>query len=157
MPFLIVTTSGVERRAMLTPMGLRWSTDVNALRQEQLAGFFADWPRRPSQSQHLQALCDAQAAVVVVADGEPGAPVVGFVTVVGDGVLVAFIPWLEVLPAWQGRGLGTELLRRAIDAVPAAYSVDLVCDEDVAPFYERQGWTRLTGMGLRRAAALPAT
>lgn len=136
-------------------MGLRWSSDVTDLREEHLEGFFVGWPRRPSQSQHLRALRGAQEAVVVVDDDEPGAPVVGFVTVVGDGVLVAFIPWLEVLPAWQGRGLGKELLRRAIEAVPAAYSVDLVCDEDIAPFYESQGWTRLTGMGMRRTAALP--
>lgn len=110
------------------------------LREGQLEGFFVGWPRRPSPAQHLAALRGAQHAVVVFADDGVEAPVVGFVTVVGDGALVAFIPWLEVLPAWQGAGLGKELLRRAVAATRRAYSIDLVCDEGVAPFYESQGW-----------------
>lgn len=135
-------------------MSLHWTEDMSTLHEDQLAGFFVGWPTRPSPAQHLRSLRGAQHAVAVLEDGAPGAAAVGFVTVVGDGSLVAFVPWLEVLPEWQGRGLGRELLRRAVAAVPAAYSVDLVCDDDVAPFYERLGWSRLVGMGLRRPETL---
>jgi len=48
----------------------------------------------------------------------------------GDGVLTAFIPWLEVLPGYQGQGIGAELMRRILDGTDRFYSVDLVCDAD---------------------------
>ena len=45
------------------------------------------------------------------------------------------------LPDWPDR-----MLARFGDL----YAVDLVCDDDVAPLYERLGLTRVTGMALRR-------
>ena len=42
--------------------------------------------------------------------------------------LTAFIPWLEVLPGYQGRGIGGELMRRILEGTDRFYSVDLVCD-----------------------------
>jgi GNAT superfamily N-acetyltransferase len=140
----------------VTTSGIVWTGDVSAIREEQLQGFFVGWPTRPTPAQHLASLQGSLHAVVALDGDGPDAPVVGFMTVVGDGALVAFVPWLEVLPQWQGLGIGRELVRRAVDAVPGAYSVDLVCDEDVAGWYERLGWTRLVGMGLRRPAALGA-
>ena len=79
----------------------------------------------------------------------------GFVTVVGDGALAAFIPLLEVLPEYRGRGIGRELIRRALAAIQPRYSVDLVCDEDLVDFYEAAGFARLTAMGIRDRSALP--
>ncbi len=35
------------------------------------------------------------------------------------------------------------------------YMVDVCCDEDVAPFYERFGMSRLVGMALRSPDAIP--
>ena len=59
----------------------------------------------------------------------------------GDGGTVAFISLLEVLPAWRGRGIGSELVRRVLDRYRDRYAIDLVCDDDVVPFYERLGGT----------------
>ena len=44
----------------------------------------------------------------------PSAQVVGFVTATSDGVLSAYIPFLEVVPAYRSRGIGSlrENLRR---------------------------------------------
>jgi ribosomal protein S18 acetylase RimI-like enzyme len=53
------------------------------------------------------------------------------------GVLTAFIPWLEVLPGYQGRGIGSELMRRILDGTDQSYSVDLVCDAALLPYYVR--------------------
>ena len=78
---------------------------------------------------------------------------VGFVNMISDGVLTAFIPWLEVLPAYQGEGIGTELMRRVLDC-EQMYSIDLVCDAPMLPYYARLGMTAIPGAGIRRASAL---
>ncbi|CAN5189789.1 hypothetical protein BH18ACT12_BH18ACT12_03640 [soil metagenome] len=90
--------------------------------------------------------------VVLACDGTR---VVGFVPAISDGVLSAYLPLLEVLPEYQGRGIGRELVRRVLAALGGLYMVDLVCDEDVVPFYERLRLQRLdAGMGLRNREAL---
>ena len=76
----------------------------------QLAGFFVDWPNPPSPETHLRILAGSDH--VVLAFDEATDAVVGFVTAVSDGVLAAYVPLLEVLPAHQGRGIGTELMTR---------------------------------------------
>ena len=63
--------------------------------------------------------------------------VVGFVSAIGDGGNVAFISLLEVLPAWRGRGVGGELVRRLLARLGDRYTIDLGCDEGLVPFYER--------------------
>jgi len=50
--------------------------------------------------------------------------VVGFVTAVSDGVVSAFLPLLEVLPEYQGRGIGSELVRRMLSASRRKYGRD---------------------------------
>lgn len=126
---------------------IEYATDVDDVRVEDLRGFFVDWPHPPSPGRHLEIL-RASARVVFARDADSGR-VVGFVTAVGDGVLSAFIPLLEVLPEYQGRGIGTELVRRMLDLLEGLYMVDLCCNEDLVPFYERFGMQRLVAMGLR--------
>src|SRR5262249_47495895 len=85
-----------------------------------------------------------------------GSKLVGFATAVSDGVLAAYIPFLEVLPSHQGRGIGTELVRRILDRLDDLYMVDVVCDASLEPFYERLGFLKLDrGMGLRRRDRIP--
>ena len=72
--------------------------------------------------------------------------VIGYINAISDGVLVAYIPHLEVLPAYQGQGIGSELVRRMLDTLRGLYMIDLICDAEVQPFYERLGLTRYTGM-----------
>lgn len=45
---------------------------------------------------------------------------VGFCRVVSDGFNVAYLADVYVLPEFQGRGLGTELVREAVDNGPLA-------------------------------------
>src|SRR5947209_3134906 len=75
--------------------------------------------------------------------------VVGFITAISDGVLSAYIPLLEVLPAYQGQGIGSELARRLLAQLRDLYMVDLLCDPEVQPFYARLGLRPATGMLLR--------
>ena len=72
--------------------------------------------------------------------------VVGCINVLSDGLLAAFIPLLEVLPDYQGQGIGSELVRRMLASLSHLYSIDVICDTDVQPFYERCGMMRYTGM-----------
>ena len=80
-----------------------------------------------------------------------GDAVVGFVTAISDGVVSAFIPLLEVLPEYQHRRIGTELVRRLLVQLDDLYMVDLCCDADLEPFYNALGFQTLDrGMGMRR-------
>lgn len=133
---------------------IEYVTSLDGIDRDDLQGFFVDWPRPPSPETHL-ALLRASERSVLARDSESGR-VVGFVTAVGDGVLCAYIPLLEVLPEHQGRGVGTELVRRLLAQLEDRYMIDLACDEDLVPFYERFGMRRSTGMGLRRPDAIPS-
>ncbi len=117
-------------------------TSADGLRPEQLRGFFVGWPSPPSPDQHL-ALLRGSRHVAVALDGDR---VVGFVTVLSDGVVMASIPLLEVLPDHQGRGIGRTLVEVAMSLAGELYQVQLCCDDDVRPFYERLGFQRVNGM-----------
>ena len=115
-----------------------------------IAGFFVDWPNPPDPETHLRIL--RESGVVVIAVDEDTHRVVGFITAITDGVLSAYIPLLEVLPAWQGRGIGQELVRRMLDRLKDLYMIDLLCDEGMQPFYDRLGFQRSSGMVIRNYA-----
>lgn len=113
-------------------------------------GFFAasGWPTFPSPETHLRLLAASHAVELAVDDAT--GQVVGFVNAVSDGVLAAYIPLLEVLPAYQGRGIGSELVRRVLDRLGHLYMVDLLCEPELQPFYARLGMTPAAGMLVRR-------
>lgn len=120
---------------------IEYRDDVSTLTADRLrGGFFEGWTNPPTPDGHLLHLrgCEAVLLAVDLATGD----VVGFVSAIGDGGTVAFISLLEVLPAWRGRGIGSELMRRMLDRMWDRYAIDLVADDDVAPFYERLGGTR---------------
>ena len=146
---------GLPRRLPASCHALRviyYTDDLAAVRENMLDGFFVGWPRRPSAGQHLAVLRGSYRSVVAIDDAEDR--VAGFVNMISDGVLTAFIPWLEVLPAHQRQGIGSELMRRILDGTDRFYSVDLVCDAELIPYYERFGMRGLTSAMLRHAAAL---
>ncbi len=81
---------------------------------------------------------------------------VGIVSAISDGVLSAHIPLLEVLPEFQGRGIGSQLMRLVLKRLEVLYMVDLSCDPDLVPFYREFGMAELPAMGLRRPTAIPS-
>lgn len=127
---------------------IHYRDTADGIAPAQLAGFFVDWPNPPSPETHLRLLAGSD-HVVLALDGAMG-DVVGFVTALTDGVLSAYIPYLEVLPAYRGRGIGTELMTRILASLGHLYMVDLLCDLDIQPFYSKIGMFPATGMCLRR-------
>lgn len=126
---------------------IRYRDTTDGIVPDQLAGFFVDWPNPPDKETHLR-LLQGSDAVVLAVEGEAGR-VVGFITAITDGVLSAYIPLLEVLPDWQGQGIGQELVRRMVDRLRNLFMIDLLCDEDLQPFYEGLGFRRSQGMMIR--------
>jgi ribosomal protein S18 acetylase RimI-like enzyme len=134
---------------------IEYREDIATLAADQLrGGFFEGWPSPPCPEAHLSHLHGAEVAIVAV--DATTAQVVGFVTAVGDGALTAFIPFLEVLPAYRGNGIGAELLRLVLGRLSDRYSIDLVCDPDLVSFYERLGGTPGTAVMWRNRKALGA-
>jgi len=133
---------------------IHYTDDLTSIRENMLYGFFVGWPQRPSPGQHLAVLRRSYRSVLAIDDADER--VVGFVNMLSDGVLTAFIPWLEVLPGYQGRGIGGELMRRILDGTERFYSVDLVCDATLVPYYARFGMSRASSALLRHPAALEA-
>jgi ribosomal protein S18 acetylase RimI-like enzyme len=120
---------------------------ASAISLAQIRGFFINWSDPPSPEAHL-AILKGSDAVELALDDETGR-VVGFVTAVSDGVLCAYIPLLEVLPDYQDRGIGGELMRRMLHRLGEMYMIDLLCDEELQPFYERVGMQPAFGMVVR--------
>ncbi|MBI6546077.1 MAG: GNAT family N-acetyltransferase [Cyanobacteria bacterium NC_groundwater_1444_Ag_S-0.65um_54_12] len=114
---------------------------------EDLDGFFVGWPNPPSKETHLRLLENSD-EVVLAMDDDSGA-VVGFITAITDRVLSAYIPFLEVLPAYQGRGIGRELVRIILERLTGFYMIDVLCDAELQPFYQSLGMRLGTAMMIR--------
>jgi len=126
---------------------IAYADSTDGISLDNLRGFFVGWPNPPAPETHLRIL-NGSDAVVLARDDATGA-VVGFITAISDGVSCAYIPHLEVLPDYQGRGIGSELARRMLEKVSRLYMIDLLCDPDVQPFYARLGMRPATGMLIR--------
>lgn len=130
---------------------ITYQDTLEGVNPSQLEGFFIDWPKPLTGCRFYEVLSGSQ-NIWIARDGDQ---VVGFINSVGDGGFSAFIPLLEVRPQYQGRGIGSELVRRMMDTLSDHYSVDLVCETDLIPFYERAGLTKLTAMSSRNRSYTP--
>ena len=133
---------------MLYGVNIRYQETCTGVTPEQLTGFFTHWhnPRPPED--HLAILRGS--SYIVLAIDEDSGNVVGFVTALTDGVQAAFVPLLEVLPDYQGRGIGTELMRRILERLRHLPAVDLTCRAEMQAFYARFGMKPSVGAVLRR-------
>jgi ribosomal protein S18 acetylase RimI-like enzyme len=123
---------------------LVYTSSLEGLTALQLTGgFFVGWPQWPTPETHLRILQGSyQCVLAKSADGT----VVGYITAVSDGVSCAYISHLEVLPAYQGKGVGSELVQRLLAELEHLYMVDLCCDPELIPFYQKHGFHTVAGM-----------
>ena len=125
---------------------VNYSSSAEGVAEGELSDFFVGWPQPPSNAQRRQVL-EAASEVVIARDAS--GTLVGFITAVTDGVFAAYIPLLEVLPDFQGQGIGRVLVDRMLGRLQDCYMIDLVCDDSVVTFYEQLGGQRLNGVGWR--------
>jgi ribosomal protein S18 acetylase RimI-like enzyme len=127
---------------------IEYRSNIEGVGADQLTGpFFVGWPAGPDPETHLEILRGSDHVVLAV--HEPNQQVVGFINAVSDGFFMAFIPLLEVVPEYQGRGIGSELVRLLLAQLEGFYAVDAMCDPELQPFYEHVGLQASTGVSLR--------
>lgn len=130
---------------------ITYRLDASGVERQDLAPFFEGWPTPPSLDRRLAAVRGAD-HVAIAFDGDR---LVGFATALSDGALMAYLSLLEVIASHRRRGIGTGLVRALEREIGDLYGLDLCCDEEVVPFYERQGFSRVAGMVRRSPQALP--
>ena len=124
-----------------------YTNSLDSISADMLNGFFVNWPDPPGPATHLKLLKNSS-KVVLALDDEAN-QVIGFITAISDDVLSAYIPFLEVLPEYQEKGIGKELVGRMLKELENIYMVDLCCDDDLVPFYEAFYMMRSNGMIIR--------
>ena len=119
---------------------------IDQVKCESLQGFFVGWKVPIKPERHVD-LLRGSTHFIIAMDGNRA---VGFITALSDGVSSAFIPLLEVLPEYQKRGIGSELVERMLVKLEGLTNIDLTCDPEIQPFYERFNMLRSSGMVLRK-------
>ena len=131
-------------------MSITYQETTDGVEPGDLQGFFVGWSKRPSPKAHLEILEGSDLCVLALSTN---GRVIGFINAITDGVSCAYIPYLEVLPEWQGKGIGTELIGRMMVKLGTIYAIDLICDEDVRGFYEKFGFREGRAMMIRNYEA----
>ncbi len=74
-----------------------------------------------------------------------GERLVGLVTVISDGAMCAYLPYVAIHPDYQGRGLGRRLLASALEPYRGFHHVALISYADKEGFYLRNGFVGAAG------------
>ena len=103
----------------------------------------AGWTNYTNQPQMLEQSLAHSLAIYVARDGEE---IVGLVRLVGDGFSSVFVQDLIVLPSYQRRGIGSDLMKEALENFKEAYQVQLATDqtEKNVEFYRSMGFETLS-------------
>ena len=115
-----------------------YSSDKRYIDQLTTLGFFVGWPNPPTDKT-LKKILGSSQHIYLAIDKER---LVGFINAISDQVLSAYIPLLEVLPEYQGRGIGQILVTKMKEDLQKYYMIDICCDQEVLPFYEGLGFKR---------------
>jgi ribosomal protein S18 acetylase RimI-like enzyme len=124
---------------------IEYTNDLSRLEGLNLEGFFVGWPNPPSSETLKKILTNSQHVILALDANQ----LVGFINALSDGVLSSYIPLLEVLPAYQGQGIGKKITQRMLEELKSYYMIDLSCDDQVVPFYEQLGLRKNNSMFLR--------
>ena len=95
-----------------------------------------------SSAEKLEVLHKALLASHSLVTAWNGTRLVGLGNAISDGHLVVYYPHLLVLPEFQGRGIGTELMRRLMTRYHGFHQQMLVADGRALDFYRKCGFER---------------
>ena len=126
---------------------ITYTSDITQVNEDMLHGFFVDWPSPPSREAHIRILEGSY--LVWLAIDTKANKAVGFINAISDGVLSAYIPLLEVLPEYQGQGIGSQLVAHMLVSLKNLYMIDLLCDQHLQKYYARFGMCNATGSIMR--------
>lgn len=124
-----------------------YHTTTETITAEKLSGFFVGWPNQPSSKTLLKILQNSSHVVLAI-DANNG-NVIGFIQAISDKTLSAYIPLLEVLPEYQKKGIGAELVKRILEQLKDFYMIDLVCDVELNNFYAKFGFNKFNAQIIR--------
>ncbi|MDF1545200.1 MAG: GNAT family N-acetyltransferase [bacterium] len=110
-----------------------------------IRGFFVGWKNPPGPGTLVKILKRSGSYVLAI-DRDNENRIIGFINCLTDGILSAYIPLLEVLPEYQANGIGKELVRQLLKQLGPIYMIDLVCDREIQPFYEKAGFNSCSAM-----------
>lgn len=101
------------------------------------------WTNYTHQPQMLEQALPHSLAVYLAFDGEK---IVGLIRLVGDGFSSVFVQDLIVLPTYQRQGIGSALMKQALEDYKDAYQVQLVTEqtEKNVGFYRSLGFEALS-------------
>ena len=123
-----------------------YKNNIDNITSVMVSGFFkpSGWKDYPSSDKFLLLLSNSEYKILAIDDDKY--IVVGFINALSDKVLSAYIPLLEVLPEYQNKGIGSELVKRMLNELKDYYMIDLVCDDDLEGFYNRFGMKKYSAM-----------
>ena len=101
------------------------------------------WTNYTHQPEMLEQALSHSLVIYVALDGDA---VVGLIRLVGDGFSSVFVQDLIVLPSYQRQGIGSSLMKQALEDYKDAYQVQLVTDqtERTLGFYRSMGFEILS-------------
>ena len=101
------------------------------------------WTNYTHQPEMLDQALSHSLAMYVALDGDT---VVGLIRLVGDGFSSVFIQDLIVLPSYQCQGIGSALMKEALEDYKDVYQVQLVTEqtERTLRFYRSMGFEILS-------------
>ena len=101
------------------------------------------WTNYTNQPQMLEQALSHSLAIHLALDGDA---VVGLVRLIGDGFSSVFVQDLIVLPSYQRQGIGSTLMKQALEDFKEAYQVQLATEqtEKNVGFYRSLGFETLS-------------
>jgi ribosomal protein S18 acetylase RimI-like enzyme len=108
----------------------------------ELKPFFKGWKAPPSDEVRARMLEGSEHVVTARDDGK----LIGFVTAISDGAMNAYVSLAEVLEEYQGRGVGSEMMKILLGRLHGHYCIALLTDPDKDAFYRKLGFSQIHGM-----------
>ena len=101
------------------------------------------WTNYTHQPQMLEQALSHSLVIYLALDGDA---VVGLIRLVGDGFSSVLVQDLIVLPSYQRQGIGSSLMKQALENFKEAYQVQLATDktEKNLGFYRSMGFETLS-------------
>ena len=101
------------------------------------------WTNYTHQPEMLEQALSHSLVIYLALDGDS---VVGLIRLVGDGFSLIFVQDLIVLPSYQRQGIGSSLMKEALEDYKDAYQVQLVIEqtEKNVGFYRSLGFEALS-------------